>query len=198
MATFTKNSVFEVATQFNAIFRWEAVGSGNTSTSDNTAKANFVVHRSGLSVDVAAASAQRSMSPGQQRNNDGSLDETLPVTVEPIEPPSTMQLSIPEKVSLLIVNHSSQPMNLQIQLRLSEMTGVVVCGPSFVNLGDVPPSGGSCTIDLRLVALVAGLFSVQGCYIVDLNSGMEMKQPALFDVFVKLGDEMKEEKTDDL
>ena len=145
-------------------------------------------------MDVAAASAQRSMSPGQQRNNDGSLDETLPVTVEPIEPASTMQLSIPEKVSLLIVNHSSQPMNLQIQLRLSEMTGVVVCGPSFVNLGDVPPSGGSCTIDLRLVALVAGLFSVQGCYIVDLNSGMEMKQPALFDVFVKLGDEMKEEK----
>ena len=164
------------------------------STSDNTAKANFVVHRSGLSVDVAAASAQRSMSPGQQRNNDGSLDETLPVTVEPIEPPSTMQLSIPEKVSLLIVNHSSQPMNLQIQLRLSEMTGVVVCGPSFVNLGNVAQSGGSCTIDLRLVALVAGLFSVQGCYIVDLNSGMEMKQPALFDVFVKLGDEMKEEK----
>ena len=74
------------------------------------------------------------------------------------------------------------------------MTGVVVCGPSFVNLGNVAQSGGSCTIDLRLVALVAGLFSVQGCYIVDLNSGMEMKQPALFDVFVKLGDEMKEEK----
>ena len=166
----------------------------NSPTSDNTstAKSNFVVHRSGLSVDVAAASAQRSMS--NQRNNDGSLDETLPVTCEPIDPPPSMKLSIPEKVSLLIVNHSSVPMNLQIQMRLSDMTGVVICGPSYISLGEVPPSGGSCTIDLRLVALVAGLFSVKGCYIVDLNSGMELKQPALFDVFVKLQDQIEEKK----
>lgn len=166
-----------------------------TSASDNTTKSKFVVHRSGLSVDVAAASAQRSMSG--QRNNEGSLDETLPVTVEPIDPPSTMELSVPEKVSMLIVNHSSQPMNLQIQMRLSEMTGVVVCGPSFLSLGELPPSGGSCTIDLRLVALVAGLFSVQGCYIVDLASGMELQQPALFDVFVKLPNEVEEKKAMD-
>lgn len=165
---------------------------GPTSDNTSTAKSNFVVHRSGLSVDVAAASAQRSMS--NQRNNDGSLDETLPVTCEPIDPPPSMKLSIPKKVSLLIVNHSSVPMNLQIQMRLSDMTGVVICGPSYISLGEVPPSGGSCTIDLRLVALVAGLFSVKGCYIVDLNSGMELKQPALFDVFVKLPDQIEEKK----
>eukprot|EP00579_Thalassiosira_antarctica_P028938 CAMPEP_0202002526 /NCGR_PEP_ID=MMETSP0905-20130828/8338_1 /ASSEMBLY_ACC=CAM_ASM_000554 /TAXON_ID=420261 /ORGANISM="Thalassiosira antarctica, Strain CCMP982" /LENGTH=462 /DNA_ID=CAMNT_0048559443 /DNA_START=95 /DNA_END=1480 /DNA_ORIENTATION=+ len=145
----------------------------STGSSDNATNSKFVVHRSGLSVDVAAASAERSMSG--HRNNDGSLDETLPVTVEPIDPPSTMELSVPEKVSLLIVNHSSQPMNLQIQMRLSDMTGVVICGSSFVGLGEIPPSGGSCTIDVRLVALVAGLFSVQGCYIVDLSSGMELQ-----------------------
>ena len=147
-----------------------------TTTISSSKHSKFVVHRSGLSVDVAAASAQRSMSG--QRNNDGSLDENLPVTVEPIaEPPSTMKLGVPEKVSLLIVNHSSKAMNLQLQMRLSEMTGVVVCGPSFISLGGLPPSGGSCTIDVRLVALVAGLFSVKGCYIVDLSSGMELCQP---------------------
>mmetsp|Transcript_20867 Transcript_20867/g.45223 ORF Transcript_20867/g.45223 Transcript_20867/m.45223 type:complete len:489 (-) Transcript_20867:3172-4638(-) len=160
--------------------------------SDNITNSKFVVHRSGLSVDVAAASAERSLSG--QRNNQGSLDETLPVTVEPIDPPSSMKLSVPETVSLLIVNHSSKPMNLQIQMRLSDMTGVVVCGPSFVNLGAVPPSGGSCTIDVRLVALVAGLFAVQGCYIVDMSSGMELQQPALFDIFVKPPDNEEEEK----
>ena len=164
---------------------------GNNGASDTT-KSKFVVHRSGLSVDVAAASAQRSMSG--QRNNDGSLDETLPVTVEPITPPSTMKLSSPEKISLLIVNHSSQSMNLQIQFRLSEMNGVVICGPSFISVGEVPSMGGSCTIDLRLVALVGGLFSVKGCYIVDLLSGKELKQPPLFDVFVKLPEQMIEEK----
>jgi hypothetical protein len=149
---------------------------------DGSKNSKFVVQSSGLSVDVAAASAQRS-SFGQ---GNGSLDEILPVTVEPIDPPSTMRLSVPEKISLLVVNHSNQAMNLQIQMRLSRMSGVVVCGPSYVTLGSVPGSGGSCTIDFRLVALVAGLFSVSGCFIVDLTTGMEVEQPVLFDVFAKL------------
>ncbi|KAL7433597.1 hypothetical protein ACHAXM_003616 [Skeletonema potamos] len=163
-------------------------------TGDGSQNSKFVVHRSGLSVDVAAASAQRSSLSGR---GDGSLDELLPVTVEPIDPPSTMRLSVPEKISLLVVNHSNQAMNLQIQMRLSRMTGVVVCGPSFITLGSVPPSGGSCTIDFRLVALVAGLFSVSGCFIVDLTTGMEVEQPVLFDVFAKLpadGTEEEEKK----
>ena len=162
---------------------------------DGSQNSKFVVHGSGLSVDVAAASAQRSSSSSGQGN--GSLDEILPVTVEPIDPPSTMRLSVPEKISLLVVNHSSQAMNLQIQMRLPRMSGVVVCGPSFVTLGSVPPSGGSCTIDFRLVALVAGLFSVSGCFIVDLITGMEVEQPVLFDVFAKLhadGNEEEEKK----
>ena len=118
----------------------------------------------------------------------------LPVTVEPIDPPSTMELSVPEQVSLLIVNHSSRPMNLQIQLRLSDMSGVVVCGPSYISLGELPPLGGSCTTDVRIVALAAGLFSVRGCYVVDLSTGMELQQPALFDVFVTLPGDKEEKK----
>jgi hypothetical protein len=158
----------------------------------NEDRPKFVVHRSGLSVDVATAAAQRASSG--QRNGDGSLDELLSVTVEPIEPPSSMTLSVPSQVSLLIVNHSSKNMNLQLQLRLSEMTGVVVCGASFITLGEVPATGGSCTIDVRLVALVAGLFTVQGCYIVDLITGMEIPQPALFDVFVQGPEDVDEKK----
>ncbi|KAL7497688.1 hypothetical protein ACHAWT_005646 [Skeletonema menzelii] len=158
---------------------------------DGSQNSKFVVNGSGLSVDVAAASAQRSSSSGK---GNGSLDELLPVTVEPIDPPSTMRLSAPENISLLVVNHSSQAMNLQIQMRLSRMSGVVVCGPSFITLGSVPPSGGSCTVDFRLVALVAGLFSVSGCFVVDLTTGMEVEQPVLFDVFAKLPADVSEEE----
>ena len=49
-------------------------------------------------------------------------------------------------------------------------------------------------MDVRFVALVAGLFAVQGCYVVDLFTGMELQQPALFDVFVKLPEEDADEK----
>ena len=165
-------------------------------TAAAAAATKFVVHRSGLSVDVAAASAQRSVSGqrGSSTADSNNLDDILPVTVEPIDPPSTMELSVPIQVPLLIVNHSNRPMNLQLQLRLSDMSGVVVCGPSYISLGEVPPSGGSCTMDVRFVALVAGFFAIQGCYVVDLSTGMELQQPALFNVFVTLPMEDTEEK----
>ncbi|KAL7482518.1 hypothetical protein ACHAW6_008193 [Cyclotella cf. meneghiniana] len=160
-----------------------------------TSNSKFVVYGSGLSVDVAAASVQRSSS-GRRNSSDsrGTLDELLPVTVEPIDPPSRMKLSVPKSVALLIVNHSSRPMSLQLQMRLPNMNGVVICGPSFITLGELPPSGGSCTIDVNFVALVAGLFSVQGCYVVDMTTGMEIQQPALFNVFVELPNDRFEEK----
>lgn len=165
-----------------------------TSLAESKFNSKFVVHRSGLSVDVAAASVQRSSSGRRNSNESGSLDEMLPVTVEPIEPPAKMKLSIPQTVPLLVVNHSTRPMSLQLQMRLPNMNGVVVCGPSFITLGEIPPSGGSCTIDVNFIALVAGLFTVQGCYIVDMTTGMEIQQPALFNVFVELPNETYEEK----
>lgn len=146
----------------------------------------FVVHGSGLSVDAAAAAANRSASHSPDSGGPtGGLDEILPVTVEPIDPPTTMKLAEPQEVQLLIVNHSDKAMDLQLQMRLSQMSGVVVCGPSFKNLGEVSPSGGSCVMGIRLVALVAGLFRAQGCCIVDLTSGKEIPQPPLFSVFVE-------------
>ena len=165
-----------------------------TAFGDNQPNSDFVVHGSGLSVDVAAASVQRSSAGRTNSDESGGLDELLPVTVEPIDPPSNMKVSVPEKVSLLVVNHSIRPMSLQLQMRLPNMNGVVICGPSFITLGEIPPSGGSCTIDVQFVAFVGGLFAVQGCYIVDMASGMEIKQPALFNVFVELPKENFEEK----
>ena len=165
-----------------------------TSYNDGNSSSQFVVHGSGLSVDVAAASVQRSSSGRRNSNESGSLDELLPVTVEPIDPPSNMKLSVPQKVSLLVVNHSTKPMSLQLQMRLPNMNGIVICGQSFITLGEIPPSGGSCTIDVNFIALAAGLFSVQGCYVVDMTTGMEIKQPALFNAFVELANEDVEEK----
>jgi len=156
---------------------------------------SFVVHGSGLSVDVAAAAVQRSSSNRRSSNESGtSLDVLLPVTVEPISPPSKMKLSIPQTVSLLVVNHSGKPMTLQLQMRLPNMNGVVICGQSFITLGEIPPNGGSCTIDVNFIALVAGMFPVHGCYIVDMTTGMEIQQPALFNVFVELPNDGFEEK----
>jgi len=149
-----------------------------------SAAINFVVHRSGLSVDVAAAAAQRPLMGQGNSGNRESLDEKFPVTVEPMSPPSAMKLSTPQKISLLVVNHSSQAMNLQLQMRFSAQQGVVVCGQSFVSIGEIGASGGSTLVDLQLVAIVAGLLTVTGCFIVDLSTGMELKQPDLFQVYV--------------
>jgi len=145
-------------------------------------KGSFVVHGSGLSVDVAAAAANPAVA---EEGNGLALDEILPVTVEPIDPPSTLALCVPQEVQLLVVNHSNVEMDLQIQMRLPGMIGVVVCGQSFKNLGIVKPNGGSTIVNINLVALVAGLFRVQGCWVIDLGSGREIAQPPLFSVFVE-------------
>jgi hypothetical protein len=150
---------------------------------DPAASNHFVVHGSGLSVDVAALAANRSAKSSSQ--DPKSLDRLLPVTVEPIDPPTSMALAIPQEVQFLVVNHSSRPMSLQLQFRLNQMTGVAVCGQSFKNLGEVPPNGGSCIMGVRFVALVAGLLGVQGCYVVDLATAQEVPQPPLFSVFVQ-------------
>lgn len=167
-----------------------------TSTLSTSSNTKFVVHGSGLSVDVAAAAANRYTSSTSTTSTNGiptnsdnyettSLDEVLPVTVEPIDPPSTMELGIPTQIQLLVVNHTEKEMNLQLQLRPQHMSGVVVCGSSSTNLGLVQPSGGSSVVRVNLVPLVAGLFRVQGCWIVDLITGREIEQPPLFHVFVQ-------------
>lgn len=163
------------------------------------ASSKFVVHRSGISVDAAAASANRLARGGgdqgqQQQQGGASLDKLLPVTVEPIDPPSQLELGKPVEIKLLVVNHSSEPMSLQLQMRLAQMSGVVVCGRSFKNLGEVPPSGGSSVVDIRVVALVTGLFFVQGCSVVDLTTGREVPQPPLFNVFVERKDSISLEQ----
>lgn len=143
----------------------------------------FVVLGSGLSVDVAASAASRAAN--RKGNTIERALDLLPVTVEPIDPPSFMELAKPQQVQLLVVNHSPTPMNLQLQMRLSYMSGIAVCGLSYQNLGEIPGSGGSCIVEVRLIALVAGLLRVQGCCMVELTTGQEIPQPPLFNVFVE-------------
>jgi hypothetical protein len=95
-----------------------------------------------------------------------------------------MQLCQSHPVQFLVVNHSNQPMTLQVQFRVAQMQGLVVCGASFVSAGVVPANGGSTVVTFRFMPLVAGLLRVQGCWVVDLVSEREIAQPALFDTFV--------------
>lgn len=146
----------------------------------------FVVHRSGLSVDVAASAADKGAGYSSTIRDDGlsMLGDLFPVTVDPIDPPSTLSLGKPQPVSLRVVNHTSSPLDLQFQMRLSQQAGVVVCGTSFKNLGDIGSNGGSAVVTVKILGLVAGVFSLQGCFLVDVNSGREFPIPPLFNMLV--------------
>jgi hypothetical protein len=144
----------------------------------------FVVHvqGSGMSVDVANSAAARAANPNMDGN---ALDQLLPVTVEPVDPPNTMQIGVPCQVQFLVVNHSDKFMSLQLQFRMEHMKGLSVCGPSFKNLEEVPGKGGSTTVSVRFIPLAAGLLKLRGCCVVDLATGLAIAQPPLFNVLVE-------------
>lgn len=189
-------------------------GAGSGGVNNHHKKSKFIVHNSGLTVDVSAAASLLQFQDGQlsptSNNSDDSDDDNinrtmrknnmtasdkekmksllkaLPVTVEPIDPPSTMSLSKPTTLQILIINHSPTPQrDLQLQFRLPQMSGVVICGKSSQNLGYLGANGGSVVKTIKFIALVAGSFSIRGCFIVDLKTGVEVAQPNLFDVFVE-------------
>jgi trafficking protein particle complex subunit 13 len=143
---------------------------------------NFVAYRSGRSVDVAAAAAAVSMT---------SLDhnqhlQPFYITVEPIDPPVRMRLHVPKEVKFLVVNHTNDTLTLQIQFTISQMDpGLVICGPSYQNLGSIARQGGSIVTVLNFLPLRSGLFRVQGCTVVDVASGREAVQPPLWTTFVE-------------
>lgn len=170
---------------------FDTVGPGQRMTCSD-----FVVHRSGLSVDVAAASAS-----APAKTSTTWFSDQLLVTVEPIDPPTRMKLNIAAPVQLLVVNHSDYPLTLQLQFALSHMDhGLVICGPCFKNLGEIKANGGSTVTLMHFLPLKAGLMRVEGCAVVDLASGREMVQPPLFHVFVDCPTipALTEEPSDDL
>ena len=144
------------------------------------------MHGSGLSVDVATAAAKRAASTDPIPSKASSLENVLPVTVEPIDPPKRLHVGVPQPVQFLVVNHSNKDMALQLQFQFEHMgTELMVCGPSYINLGDIPGSGGSASATVRFLSLCAGLHRVQGCCIVDLNTEQRVPQPPLFSVLVE-------------
>lgn len=145
----------------------------------------FVVHckgRSGLSADVASAAALRIANQNREQN---TLDQLLPVTIEPIDPPTTVKLGMPFQVELLIMNHSDREMALQLQFRLEHMAGLSVCGTSFKNLQEIPGNGGSARAVVTFVPLTSGLLQIAGCNAVDLNRGLSFPQPPLCQMMVQ-------------
>lgn len=157
----------------------------------------FVVHKSGLSVDVAAAAAASQARGGPPDASDWSV--RLPVTVEAIDPPARLKLHVARPVQFLVVNHAPQPRTLQVQFSLGGVVksgganhladggsaGVAVCGRSVQTLDHVPPNGGSAVVTATLLPLAAGLLTMGGCAVVDLLSGQEIPQPPLFRVLVE-------------
>jgi len=157
----------------------------NTGATMEGAGSSFVVHsrgRSGLSLDVAASTAARLVSPNMDRN---SLDQLLPVTVEPISPPHQVELGLPFKVDFLVTNHSEREMTLQLQFHLGHMKGLSVCGSSFRNLHDVQGRGGSTVVLVSFLPLATGLWKLSGCNVVDINRGQSFPQPPLAQVLVR-------------
>lgn len=146
-----------------------------------------VAHGAGLADDAAAAAAR----PPSRRD---PRTTTPVVTVEPIDPPSVLATARPAAVRLSVVNHSTRRSRLQLQMtspgddgdndRGVAGAGVVVCGPSFRDLGVVPPSGGRVVVSVRLVALSVGLWRCGRCRVVDLDTGLEIAVPDLFHVLV--------------
>lgn len=166
---------------------------------NNTNNNDFVVHLqqgggSALSVDVATKAAARAATAGglsnkssfhSNNNNSNALDQWLPVTVEPLSAPARMVVGVPTPIPFMVVNHSDQYLTLQLQFRLEHMKGVAVCGPSFVNLEEgLPGHGGCTTVEIRLMALEAGLAKVTGCCVVDLSTGAPIAQPPQFHTLV--------------
>lgn len=146
---------------------------------------SFVVHckgKSGLSVDVAAAAAVRSATQTSEKN---TIDQLLPVTVEPINPPNRMVMGTPFKIQLLVINHSEREMALQLQFHLEQMKGLTVCGPSFKNLQEIPGKGGSASTIVSFLPMSSGLLQIGGCCVVDLNKGVAFPQPPLCQVIVQ-------------
>lgn len=135
---------------------------------------NFVVHRSGLTVDVASAASTGS-----------ELITRFPVTIEPIDPPAKATLYVPIKVQFLVVNHTNQPINLQVKFSKDDMDGVVIHGATSKNIGEVSANGGSSVCLLGFIPLATGLFTIGGCGLVDLTTGEEILQPPMFQTLVE-------------
>ena len=146
---------------------------------------SFVVYKnegSALSVDVATSAASKLSKPTSDQA--ATIDDVLPVTVEPVDPPTKVSLGEPFQVDFLVVNHSNNYMTLQLQFVLDQMNGLSVCGPSYKNLEEVSGKGGSITVSIRFIALSAGLLQLSGCSVADLATGIVIPQPPLLNMLV--------------
>jgi len=200
-------SLFDNAGSRNSTFSPQSIMDGRHDGSDfvvythgggsDDASSNGGGGGSAVSIDVAMKAAARlaggpqsqrhmMMNPGaDQQQQDLPLDEWLPVTVEPINPPTSIVVGVPTPISFMVVNHTEHPLSLQLQFLLEYMHGLAVCGPSFVNLqNNIGGNGGTTTVEIRVICFQPGLAKLSGCSVLDLATGEQIPQLPQFHALV--------------
>jgi len=126
------------------------------------------------------------------------------VRMQPL--PSALVVGKPQKAILTITNNLERPLHLQLQWRSRAAgaqsngglgagglgaaaagvspEGIIVNGPTYQNLGQLA-RGGQCVTSVELLPLHAGLHSLTGVVVMDMQSAQEFPQPSLTDVFVQ-------------
>lgn len=125
--------------------------------------------------------------PGSKVSNSGDTggNSTMnfPVSVQPINGPTELQVGIPFDVQFSVQNHSKEVISAQLQFRLEFMKGIAVCGPSSKNVEEIPANG-DATVCFRFLALSPGLAQLTGCYLANLGTGQSIAQPPLLNSMV--------------
>lgn len=116
-------------------------------------------------------------------SNRAGNDQSL-ISVQPVDPPTSMTLGVPSNVQFRVINHSDREMALQLEFE-SRSSGLRVCGSRSKSLDIVSGKGGSSLVTMRFLPLASGLVQIDGCNIVDLDHAVSYFQPPLCQVLVQ-------------
>ncbi|GLD93575.1 hypothetical protein PINS_up002167 [Pythium insidiosum] len=112
------------------------------------------------------------------------VDALREVTVSLEDVPSTVALGIPFLATAKITNNSARPLQLQLQLRKSDMSGIVCSSLSHQALPSLAARS-STSIEIEFLPLAGGLQSIRGAVCVDQRTGQEFPQDSLASVMVQ-------------
>ncbi|TMW64895.1 hypothetical protein Poli38472_009062 [Pythium oligandrum] len=150
-------------------------------------------------VDPAAVNAQTSLNLGRLHvgwktavGEAGSVqsqpvmrkaEPTRDVVVALENLPTSVTLGTPFVANATITNHSSRILQLQLQFRKEEMSGIFCSSVSHQNLLALAPKT-STTVPIEFLPTVGGLQLIRGAFCVDVRSGQTFLQDALAHLMV--------------
>ncbi|KAJ0405460.1 hypothetical protein ATCC90586_002775 [Pythium insidiosum] len=112
------------------------------------------------------------------------VDVLRDVTVALEDVPSTVTLGVPFLATAKITNNSARPLQLQLQLRKSDMIGIVCSSLSHQTLPALAARS-STSVEIEFLPTAGGLQSIRGAVCVDPRSGVEFPQDVLAHVMVQ-------------